>query len=370
MVRVRSRVQSSLTAPFNTSNSGSYGEPASGRYDNLRAFAGTNADKSGLPRTNPVHAAPICSPDVPQTNENPAASGKANGANVDTKQVARKLYTDAHINASRVDLDGKWKLGRWDWKRAVRADRGLSDAGKVLAAALCDDFAHYETAFCNPSVQTLADALGKDPRSISRALAELRKAQWITIRVAVGRGKTSEISFLSGHGEAAMNASEKVKTMSSVGTESTTDMSPIRVETDQKNTTAVVGKHDSRVTPFLKKEKDKPNTRERPRGDPPVSQRPSGRPDYTAYDRATAPETWSGVLFTIKRGGNAEATWNDWLTCHGFPTLAEIGPGSGTDGWAVPCTLPPRPDGDRFEVSRAEKWARIFSRKAKGVANV
>jgi len=212
--------------------------------------------------------------------------------------------------------------------------------------------------------------LGKDPRSISRALAELRKAQWITIRVAVGRGRTSEISFLSGHGEAAMNASEKVKTMSSVGTESTTDMSPIRVETDQKNTTAVVGKHDSRVTPFLKKEKDKPNTGERPRGDPPVSQRPSGRPDYTAYDRATAPETWSGVLFTVKRGGNAEAAWNDWLTGHGFPTLAEIGPGSGADGWAVPCTLPPRPDGDRFEVSRAEKWARIFSRKAKGVANV
>lgn len=86
-----------------------------------------------------------------------------------------------------------------------------------------------------------------------------------------------------------------------------------------------------------------------------LSKRSPGQMDWTSYDRATAPEGWAGVLFTIKRGGYAEAAWNDWLTGHGFPTLAEIGPRSGADGWAVPCTLPPRRDGDRFEVNLAEK---------------
>jgi len=72
-----------------------------------------------------MHAAPICSPDVPQTNQNPASVGIANRVVDDRRQTVRKVFTLAPRAARRVDLDGKGKLGRWDRLRAVRVHRGL-----------------------------------------------------------------------------------------------------------------------------------------------------------------------------------------------------------------------------------------------------
>ena len=133
MVRVRSRVQSSLTAPFNIEKSDGYGEPASGPHNNSRAFTGTNADKSGLPRTNPVQPAPICSHDVPQTNENPGALAGASGATVDKKYLQPGHYTEAPGGAGRIDLNGNWKLARNDWKRSIRRDREVSYPARMVA---------------------------------------------------------------------------------------------------------------------------------------------------------------------------------------------------------------------------------------------
>lgn len=48
-----------------------------------------------------------------------------------------------------------WSRNRWTWKRCVRRDGRLSDAAKVLAAALCDDFSHHETGYCTPKIATL-----------------------------------------------------------------------------------------------------------------------------------------------------------------------------------------------------------------------
>jgi len=101
-------------APLNIKNSVRYEEPEGGRHDNLRTFTGTNADKSGRPRSNPVKPAPICCHDVPQTNENPGALAGASGATVKADQLQLKEVTDAPAAARHVDLIGGWSLARWD----------------------------------------------------------------------------------------------------------------------------------------------------------------------------------------------------------------------------------------------------------------
>ena len=228
---MRSRVQSSLTAPFNIAESESYGEPESGRYDNSRAFTGTNADKSGLPRTNPVQPTPICSHDVPQTNENPGALAGASGAIEKTYHLQIQGYADAPDAARRIDRNGNWKLTRNDWKRSIRRDVSLSYPARMVAWSLCDDYANHETGFCNPKVETLAHASGVSLRACQRALAELRAAGLISIEYAEGRGDRSEISFMSGLGKHALKASERVTYMASRDTENVPEVAPIRLET-------------------------------------------------------------------------------------------------------------------------------------------
>lgn len=234
--------------------------------------------------------------------------------------------------ARRVDLNGQWSRARWDWKRAVRKDRSLSDGAKLLAAALCDDFAHHETGFCNPAVETLADALGKSARQVQRALAELRDEQWIAIRYAEGRGKRSDISFLSGQGEAAFSTSESVRHMASQDRKGVSHLSPIRERSAEERVTDLARKGDRYVTPF----KDKPNS----------NQKESARADAPPAEP---------VLVRIERGSHHEAAWNEWLAAGRWPTLCQLDRRAG-DGWAVPSRLPPR-DGDWLEARIAEKWA-------------
>ncbi len=291
----------------------SYANAANGGYDNLRAITGTNGDKSGVPRTNPVHAAPICSPDVPQASNH-------------------------HSKAKRVDLGGRWKLARWEWKNAVCEDRNLSDAAKLLACRLCDRFAHHETAFCNPTVQTLADALGKSVRSVQTALAELRGAQWIVIQYAKGRGKSSEISFLSGHGKAALIVSEKVKSLPTVGTEGVQKSAPLTMTDDRRRVQTSVKKGASGGTPFFKKEKDNQTTRKSGGDEPPE------------------PPAYTGILFKIDRGSHNEASLNGYLTDGWGVDLTQLDRRHG-DGWAVPCKVPPRDD-DRTERVIFGRWVK------------
>ena len=326
---MRSRVQSSLTAPFNTKNSESYGEPKGGRYDNSRAFTGTNADKSGLPRTNPVQSVPICSHDVPQTNENPGALAGASGANVDTKSVVPQHYSDAPGGARRIDQNGNWNRGRWAWLKAVTGDGDLSPMARLLAHVLATQFSHHETAHCAPGVDTLADALCTSVDTIKRALRHLASAQWLIKTEGRGRGNRSEIFFLGGNNVVPMicpkgpevSGHDRPKAAPAPTKRHEKGRNPAPVydlKSETQKGADMRGKGGKSAPSYIKAD---PNNIQRA-GQPSQTDHPkvsSGRPDYSAYDRATAPETWSGVLFTIKRGGNAEAAWNDWLTCHGFP---------------------------------------------------
>lgn len=213
-----------------------------------------------------------------------------------------------------------WSHNRWAWKKAVRSDGRLSDAVKVLAAALCDDFAHHQTGFCNPLIETLAGALAKSDRSVQRALAELRKFGWIEVQQQPGRGKTSEILFFKGDGTVTFAPSEKVTTMASYRPERVTTMAQ---------------KGDRCVTPY---NKDKPKFNQRAG----ASARPS--PQCAKVIAPDSPE---------------EELWGAWLLAKRFPSLAQLGIRSSDSkgrGWDAPFAVPPI-DSDELECRIAMKWA-------------
>ncbi len=379
MVRERSRVQSSLAAPLNPAISGSYEEPENGGHDNLRAFTGTNAGNSGLPRTNPVHDAPICSPDVHPENENPGALAGASGAIGKAHQLQSKEYTGAPGAARRVDQNGNWNRARWGWLKAVTGDADLSPMARLLAHVLATQFSHHETAHCAPGTDTLADALATSADTIKRALRDLAAADWLIRTEGRGRGNRSEIFFLGGtnvvpmicpkgpeaSGQDRPNAAQAPANRHGKGGKS----APLNDRERAAQKGANMREKGGKSALSYNKADPKNIQRRRAHAEPPVSQRPSGRPDYTAYDRATAPEKWEGSLVPIKRGSHNEPAWNAWLIERGFLTLAEIGLRSGPDGWAVPFTMPPRREGDEIQNRIAAKWARVFAHKAKDRAN-
>ncbi len=221
-----------------------------------------------------------------------------------------------------------WNCERWNWKRAVRRDARLSDAAKLLATALCDDFAHHETAFCNPKVGTMARALGKANRSIQRAIMELKKAGWISVRYARGRGRSSQISFSKGDGTVAYESEERVTSVASSGLERVTSVASKEAE----RVTSVATKGDSRDTPYIKPKiiQKRPGSSERP--SPQCSK-------------------------VVHHDSPAEVAWNDWLTARGFPPLKQIGWADSDAqgrGWDMPFRYPPD-ESDRIEHGIAEK---------------
>jgi len=286
---------------------------------------------------------------------------------------------DVPTIARRVDQNGNWNRARWGWLKAVTGDGELSPMARLLAHVLATQFSHHETAHCAPGIDTLAEAVLTSADTIKRALRDLAAAGWLIKTEGRGRGNRSEIFFLGGNNVVPMicpkgpeaSSHHRSKSAQAPTTKHKKGGNPAPFRDCERATQKgadMRGKGRKSAPSHIKAD---PKNIQRA-GQPSktdLSKRSSGRMDWTSYDRATAPETWTGVLFTIKRGGNAEAAWNDWLMGHGFLTLAEIGPRSGVDGWAVPCTLPPRAEADRFETSLAEIWARVFSRNVKGRAN-
>ena len=286
---------------------------------------------------------------------------------------------DVPTIARRVDQNGNWNRARWGWLKAVTGDAELPPMARLLAHVLATQFSHHETAHCAPGTDTLADALATSVDTVKRALRDLAAARWLFKTEGRGRGNRSEIFFLGGNNVVPMicpkgpeaSCHDRPKAAQAPITKHKKGGKPAPVYDRERATQKgadMRGKGGKAAPSYIKADPKNIQRAGQP-SETDLSKRSSGRMDWTSYDRATAPETWTGILFTIKRGGNAETAWNDWLTGHSFPTLAEIGARSGAEGWAVPCTLPPRPDGDRFEVSLAEKWARVFSRKMKDRAN-
>lgn len=185
--------------------------------------------------------------------------------------------------AARAVAD--WKADRFLWNRLVRKDARVSDAAKLVATALCYDFAHHETGFCNPSVETIANAVGKSPRAVQRALAELRSLSWITIRHGHGRGNRNEILFMEGDGSLTFRASEKVTRMA--------DHRPEKV-------TAVAAKGARSVATPCTPYKDKP------------LQKPKARETSSGIDATERP--YPHLADVAAPGSDREAEWDAWLT--------------------------------------------------------
>ena len=248
-----------------------------------------------------------------------------NFAAIDNIDENSHLANHPANSAAPISKVTDWKSTRFPWARAVRKDVRLSDGAKLLADVLCYDFGFNEAGFCNPSIDTLAEALGKSDRAVQRALAELRGVHWIEVTHGQGRGKRSEIRFLKGDGTVAFAASEKVTVLSDRRIEKVTD-------------TAVKG--DRSVTPYNKAESNR-NKKERA-GNPNPQERPSAH--LTAV-----------VLF----GSHAENDWDIWLAKRKLPNLKSLDRKSSNAkgcGWDMPFSIPPSAD-DPITTGIAVKFA-------------
>ena len=218
-----------------------------------------------------------------------------------------------------------WKSGRFKWLSAVRRDDRLSDAAQLLAVALTLDFAHHETAFCNPSIGRLSDHLRKCERTVQRAMLELRKAHWISVSQAIGRGnKNSEVTFLIGDGLAKLKGKNNVVNLSAGSPETPTKSSDKQAESPTKS----ASKPDKIVRPPCTPYKEQPQFN--------LTDRDNFRPG-----KPTCP------VEAVPYGSDAESEWNAWLKAHGLPNLSALNRKFSDDrgcGWEMPRRRPPHPD--------------------------
>lgn len=237
-----------------------------------------------------------------------------------------------------------WENTRWNWKRGIRCDKRLTDAAKVLAAALCDQFADRDTGACFPSVSTLAESLGKSERSIQRSIAALRDAGWLDT-VVRGRGdrggrggsrqqQGSEFIFLL-PGE---KAETKRESEAPEVKQRATTVSPFRPKGDTQRVTPVTVKGDIRVVPPCTPYKDKPNLNQRARDTQPAS---------------------TDARHPVPLGSFLAESWSDWLKAKGFPdieVLADRVSHAGEEVWLMPIRSPPT-DSDVTGMRIALRWA-------------
>lgn len=239
-----------------------------------------------------------------------------------------------------------WRQRRWNWKRAVRQDQSISDAAKVLAAALCDDFAHHETGYCIPGTDTLAEALGKDRRSVQRAMRQLREAGWIVTEHRRGSKDAARIFFAMAE-ETSVGSVASVAHRDESEDRETADKSvALCPETGDRSVAAQARSGDtcgatgdrsvvSPCTPY----KDKPRSNQRA---PSTSDCP-------------APH----LVVCIKPGSPGDEAWTEWATERGWPTHRQTNircSDAAGVGWNLPFSYPPNPD-DEIGTSIAEKRA-------------
>ncbi|TVS04128.1 MAG: helix-turn-helix domain-containing protein [Rhodobacteraceae bacterium] len=307
----------------------------------------------------------------PGGNGNPGALAGATGGSQIEKAASLepKEYSEP---APRATLSAvtDWNRNRWAWKRAVLADRRLADRAKLLATVLVDTFAHCETGRCNPSNETLAETLGKDVRSIRRAVAELRAAGWIDTRTGRGRGARIAFVFLTGDGTVPIADTRKVAEMAAYRSEPPgerrTDVSAYQTEKrtpePAERRTPASGKAD-RTVRVLHRTKEKPNTR--------APARPAGADHSQARRPANArPVPFSRV---VHRGSSAEADWNRFAAEHNQPSLPEVGLRASDaegPGWDMPWIFPPPAhDPERVEQAVSFFWWLVNQRNDRARAS-
>lgn len=88
-------------------------------------------------------------------------------------------------------MSESWRQARFLWGRMVRGEAKLTPAAKLLAWALCEQFADGDTGVCHPSVATMAEATGYKERHIKAAVKALEQAGYLTVIRAIGRANRS-----------------------------------------------------------------------------------------------------------------------------------------------------------------------------------
>ena len=310
-------------------------------------------------------------------NENPGALVGASGANVKALQLQPEDYTDTPAAARRVDQNGNWNRARWGWLKAITGDADLSPMARLLAHVLATQFSHHETAHCAPGTETLADALATSVDTIKRALRDLAAAGWLIKTEGRGRGNRSEIFFLGGNNvvpmicpkgpEASGHDSPKAAQATTTKPEKGGNPAPLADhERATKKGADMRGKGSKSAPSYIKADPKNIQRAGQP-SETPNLQRPSSRMDFTNFDRAMTSEKWDRPLFPIKPDSDAVDDWDRWLAKRGHPSVAQIAPKNAGE-WGLPFRRPPSEAGS-IEAMLSEKWARVFTLKAKGRAN-
>lgn len=85
----------------------------------------------------------------------------------------------------------QFKNVRFQWWKLLRRVSSLNDFDKVLAFHITAEYINSETNACWPSIDRLADDLGKDRRSVQRSLKRLEEQGFLGIVRYRGRNRTN-----------------------------------------------------------------------------------------------------------------------------------------------------------------------------------
>jgi hypothetical protein len=98
---------------------------------------------------------------------------------------------------------------------AAMADPDLSAVAKVVLVALVLKFRNNRTSQCNPSMATIAQAVGRDRRNVITAVAALRARGWLTVVSTKGGSARNTNKFVFDLKQRApvMNSSPVAKTV-------------------------------------------------------------------------------------------------------------------------------------------------------------
>lgn len=271
-------------------------------------------------------------------NENPGALVGAAGEDRKEHDPSREGYARQARIARRKPL-ADWNRSRWAWKRAVKRDSRLSKTAKLVGITLCDDFAHHDTAYCCPFMETLGEATGDPERTLRRALADLEACGWIVRLKGRGRGRASRIVFCA-DAEAGAVIPENV-----------TEMAAYRQLDDPENAQET----RPRVAPISKSRRrsyrPKPAERAASSGRSHIEPKKTKGAGARGGGSPVRPVPWSRP---VAPGSEAEREWEAWLAAKRMPGLQAVGrmvPG----GWDMPSAWPPRSDDDE-RTRQAERF--------------
>jgi helix-turn-helix protein len=84
---------------------------------------------------------------------------------------------------------------KYDFLWRMFADTVLSFTGKVVATTLLLKFHNTKTGQCNPSIATIAKAIGRGRRTTFYAITELKETGWITVKSTGGGSSRNTDQF-------------------------------------------------------------------------------------------------------------------------------------------------------------------------------